>query len=67
MMYPFLHMTVEPKMRKSEAQKIVDHLMNLQLDARRLTIHRMFLQTHGKGLLTDKGQLNPLDTFAGTA
>ena len=67
MMYPFLHMTVEPKMRKSEAQKTVDMLMNMQLDQRKLAVHRMFLQTHGRGLLTEKGQMVPLDAFAGTA
>lgn len=59
-------MTVEPKMRKSEAQKVIDTLMNMQLDARRLTVHSMFLRTHGRGLLTDKGQMVPLDAFAGT-
>jgi len=63
----FFHITVEPKMRKSEAQKIVDRLMNLQLDARRLAIRGMFMQTHGRGLLTDKGKFIPLDTFAGTS
>lgn len=62
----FFHIAVEPKMRKSEAQKLVDTLYNMELDTRRLAIRGMFMQTHGRGLLTDKGKFIPLDTFAGT-